>query len=82
MATAKSPLLALPGVGAKRAALLEKLGVHTPEELVRFYPRTYEDRTRLVTVAELEVGVPACFVASMVTNPQSHAIAKPDRRRL
>ena len=82
MATAKSPLLALPGVGAKRAALLEKLGVHTPEELVRFYPRTYEDRTRLVTVAELEVGVPACFVASVVTNPQSHAIPKPDGRRL
>ena len=82
MATAKNPLLALPGVGPKRAALLEKLGLHTPEDLVRFYPRAYEDRTKLVTVAELEAGVPACFIASVVTNPQSHAIPKPGGRRL
>ena len=82
MATVKNPLLALPGVGPKRAALLEKLGLHTPEDLVRFYPRAYEDRTKLVTVAELEAGVPACFIASVVTNPQSHAIPKPGGRRL
>ena len=82
MATAKSPLLTLPGIGPKRAALLEKLGLHTPEDLVRFYPRAYEDRTKLVTVAELEPGIPACFTASVVTNPQSHVIPKPDGRRL
>ena len=82
MATAKSPLLTLPGIGPKRAALLEKLGLHAPEDLVRFYPRAYEDRTKLVTVAELEPGIPACFTASVVTNPQSHVIPKPDGRRL
>lgn len=77
-----APVSALPGIGAKRAALFEKLGVRTVAELLQFFPREYEDRTRLVPICELEVGVPACFLASVVSVPQTHRIPKPGRRML
>ena len=75
-------ILNLAKIGPKKAELFAKLGVQTIEELLRLYPRDYEDRTRLVPVAALEQGVPACFVASVVTNPMTHKIPKADRRTL
>ncbi len=72
----------LPGIGPKKAELFAKLGVQTLGDLLRLYPRDYEDRTKLVPIASLEVGVPACFVASVVTTPQTHRIPKPERRTL
>ena len=44
----------LPGVGPKRADLLEKeLGVSTLGELIRFYPFRYIDRTSFVRIADV-----------------------------
>ena len=40
------------GVGERRAALFNKLGVHTVSELVRFYPRNYRDLTNLKKIRE------------------------------
>ena len=78
----KESIRCLPGVGPKRAELFARVGVQTLEELLCFYPRAYEDRTRLVHIAELEEGTPACFLASVISNPQSHSISKPGGRRL
>lgn len=72
----------LPGIGPKKAELFAKLGISTLDDLLRFYPRDYEDRTRILPIASLEAGVPACFVASVVTNPQTHRIPKPGNRQL
>ncbi len=80
MAQRSDSLLILPGIGPKKAQLFAKLGLHTLEDLLRFYPRTYEDRTRMVPIAELEPDVPACFIASVISVPQTHAIPKPGRR--
>jgi ATP-dependent DNA helicase RecG len=46
------PVLALPGVGAARAARLAALGVETVGDLLRLAPRRYDDRTRVTDVAE------------------------------
>ena len=73
---------ALPGIGPKKAELFAKLGVKSIEDLIQLYPRDYEDRTRLVPIASLEVGKPACFVASVVTTPQTHRIPKGEGRSL
>ncbi len=44
----------LPGVGPKRAALLQKeLGVTTLGELIRLYPFRYIDRSSVIPIAEL-----------------------------
>ncbi len=75
-------ILTLPGIGPKKAALFSRLGLHSLGDLLRFYPRDYEDRTKLVSIAELEPGQPACFLASVISNPQTHAIPKPGRQRL
>ncbi|MCR4392280.1 MAG: ATP-dependent DNA helicase RecG [Candidatus Acetothermia bacterium] len=45
-----------PGVGAKRLSLLRRLGIHTIEDLLTFFPRRLEDRTRLVPIAEVGDG--------------------------
>ena len=41
------------GVGPTRASLLNKLGIYTLEDLITFFPRTYEDRSKAKNIAEL-----------------------------
>ncbi len=47
----------LPGVGAERARLFEKLGLITVEHLIRHYPRAHLDASHFVKIAELKTGV-------------------------
>lgn len=82
MANRTDSILTLPGIGPKKAELFGKLGIRTLGDLLRFYPRDYEDRTQLRPIAALETGVPACFIASVVTAPQTHRIPKPGGRSL
>jgi ATP-dependent DNA helicase RecG len=45
----------LPGVGPKRAELLFKeLGIQTFDDLLRHYPYKYADRTRFLTIREVD----------------------------
>ena len=80
--TLDAPLTSQPGIGPQRAALFARLNVRTVGELLRLYPRTYEDRTRLVSIASLEAGTPACFEAAVVTTPRTNRIPKPGSRML
>lgn len=82
MANLSDSILTLPGIGPKKAALFAKLGIETLGDLLRFYPRDYEDRTQLLPISALEPDRPACFIASVVTNPQTHRIPKPGRKQL
>ena len=54
----KSPQY-IKGVGPKRRALLERLGVGTVAELLYYFPRDYQDRTKIVPIAELKHGMRA-----------------------
>ncbi|MGD9675095.1 MAG: ATP-dependent DNA helicase RecG [Candidatus Bipolaricaulia bacterium] len=49
-----TPVAGLRGVGAKRGALLEKLGVTTVEDLLYYLPRRLEDRTRFASIGSLK----------------------------
>jgi ATP-dependent DNA helicase RecG len=51
-----TPVQYLKGVGPVRARLLRKLGVETAEDLLRYFPRDWQDRRRLARVAELTPG--------------------------
>ena len=82
MALHQDSIRTLPGIGPKKAELFAKLGIQTLGDLLLFYPRDYEDRTQLLPISSLEVDQPACFIASVVTNPQTHKIPKPGRKRL
>ena len=59
------PLSALKGVGPRRSALLERLGLRTLEDLLFFFPRRYEDRRNVKKIAELVPGVPSVVYAAV-----------------
>ena len=70
------PVTVLKGVGASRAAQLERLNIRTLEELIHSYPRDYEDRSKLVSLSQLTVAQPACFRAMVVTTPRTSYVRK------
>lgn len=51
------PLCELSGVGAKVAEKLEKVGLHTVQDLLFHLPLRYEDRTRVYPIAQLHHGL-------------------------
>lgn len=66
----------LNGVGQAKAALLEKLGILTLEDLISYFPRQYEDRTKFSSIGELIPGTPCCFTAMVVSVPRTSYIRK------
>ena len=64
------------GVGEARARAFGRLGVHDLAGLVSFFPRAYEDRTRLVRIAELADGDLVCVEAVVGTESQLSRIRR------
>lgn len=71
-----SSVTELRGIGPTRAKQLQRLHIETLYDLIAFFPRAYEDRTKLSCVAGLEPGIPACFEAMVISNPQLSRIRK------
>lgn len=64
------PIHKLKGVGKSRAELFVKLGVKSVGDLIRYYPRAYEDWSKPVSIADAQNGEVCCIratVASPVT---------------
>ena len=71
-----SSVTELRGIGPTRAKQLQRLHIETLYDLIAFFPRAYEDRTKLSCVAGLEPATPACFEAMVISNPQLSRIRK------
>lgn len=56
----------IKGVGAKRASLLNKLGVYTVLDLLYYLPRKYEDRSRFIKLKDATIGEKASFKIKIV----------------
>lgn len=65
-----------PGVGQVRLRALEKLGLHTAEDLLRHFPRDYEDRTKLCSIASAPEGESVCIPAMVAETPRLSRIRK------
>ena len=76
MARLSDPVTILKGVGPAKAKLFAQLGIETLEDLICHFPRGYEDRTKLVTISELQPDVPACFKAMVMGTPRTSHIRK------
>ncbi len=50
----------LKGVGEKRAALFEKKGIKTVEDLLYYFPRSHEDRSKMKEIADCTEGETVC----------------------
>ena len=66
----------LPGIGPKKAELFAQLGVSTLADLLACFPRTYEDRTEILSICDLEEETPACFEAMVISEPRTTKIRK------
>lgn len=66
----------IKGVGEARAKLFEKLDIHTLRDLIAYFPRSYEDRTAIKTIAEMVIDVPCCFSATIAGGVQTSFIRK------
>ncbi len=54
--TLQTPLHRVSGVGKKTAEALEKLGINTLQDLLYFFPRRYDDYSRLKPINKLKYG--------------------------
>jgi ATP-dependent DNA helicase RecG len=63
----QSPLQYLKGVGPRRAADLQRVGLRTIEDLLYRFPIRYEDRGTFQTIASLRPGVAASVIGEVVS---------------
>ena len=72
-----SPIRSLAGVGPKREQLYTRLGLSTVGDLLRWYPRAYEDWSQVVPIAEAALrGDTVCVRGYVFTAPEAHTIRK------
>ena len=76
MARLSDPITILKGVGPTKAKQFAALGIYTLEDLICHFPRGYEDRTKLVTISQLEPDKPACFRATVMSAPRTAKVRK------
>ncbi len=66
----------LHGIGPKRAELFRTLGLFTVGDLLSYYPRGYEDRTKIKKIAELTDGETVCVKGRAVSPLKENRIRK------
>jgi len=66
----------LNGIGKKRVEIFRTLGLYTLEDLINFYPRTYEDRTTVKKIANLTDGETVCIKARAVSTLRENYVRK------
>ncbi len=62
-----SPVQFLKGVGPVRAQALARLGIVTVADLLRHYPRTHLDRSRVTPIRDLRTGAEATVLGRVLT---------------
>ena len=66
----------LKGVGEKRAALFMKKGINTLEDLLYFFPRSHEDRSKTKEIADCMHGETVCICAEVYAPVREHRIRR------
>ena len=66
----------IKGVGEKRALLLNKLDIHSLDELIRYFPRAYIDFSHPTPIPKLIPGTTACFRAYVGYTPIKNEIRR------
>ncbi len=66
----------LKGVGEKRAELFSKLGINSVGQLLEYYPRAYEDWSRVKKISETVVGETAAVKGFVTHKPLGATLRK------
>lgn len=72
----KKDVQKVKGVGQARAKLLLKLGIYNIEDIITYYPRDYEDRSRLKKIGELVEGESCAFEGIIASKVSEHKFSK------
>jgi len=64
--TINDPIQSVSGIGEKRAESLARLGIQSVRDLVFHFPRAYEDRRNIDSIADLVEGETATICAEIV----------------
>ena len=72
----KTRLDTFPGIGPARARALKKLGLETVGDLLSYYPRAYEDRTKMYAISNAPADLPVCVSAMVAEVPSVSRIRK------
>ncbi len=59
----KSPTTSVRGIGQKQAQLLQKLSLHTIEDMIYYFPRRYDDYSELKLIKDLTYGEEVTILA-------------------
>ena len=70
MADLNTQVRYLKGIGEKKALALNKLGVFSLYDLISFFPRKYEDRSRICPIAMTMDGENVCIQALVADTPR------------
>ncbi len=65
--TLDTPVMYLKGVGERRAALLQRLGILTAGDLLYHVPLRYEDATTIAPIGRLRIGDAATVIGTVIS---------------
>lgn len=72
----------IPSIGDKRSLTFNRLGIFTIKDLIEYYPRDYEDRSKIKKVNELNSQMENVFVGIVKNKPDNMKIGKLNITRL
>ena len=75
MADLQTDVRYIKGIGEVRSKSLQKLGINTLQQLISYFPRAYEDRSKFYSIRELPLGENACCRAMIAAEPAAHRIS-------
>ena len=67
------PIQAIRGIGDKNFALFHKLGIRTIYDLLRYFPRRYQDFSKLKTINQLEYGEELTVIGTLTNDLYAHS---------
>ena len=70
------PLSEIKGIGEVRLKLFEKKGIFTAEDLIGYYPRDYEDRSKATPISEVLPGSDVLVRGHVLTSVSEKRIRK------
>lgn len=71
-----APITTLPGIGPARAAAFARLGIETLGDLIRHYPRGYENRGNVTTLAASPADAKCALLLTVGTAPKNSMIRR------
>lgn len=62
-------ITAIKGIGTKTAALLNKLGIYTKGDILKYFPRNYDKYDKIIPINSLKIGMTAVISAMPASYP-------------